>query len=276
MLSYSVRSFAVNAVGALLLQSGTVIAGILLRPQDVTYYNAAFRVYSSVRQLIGWANDPFRPALSRLGVTSRDAATKALMAVSFVTLALSSSGCIALMLAAPDVVKIWLGAAAPKYVAVALTILLAGLIVNAVHLPLVPAADAAGSPGAFFIPQLSWMIMTLAGSVLLGNLLGAPGVALGLTLPLVLVEPYYLLRAGRVLQFSVASWFKLVLLPTALITTGGLLLAGLCAILMLPVQVVHMGFFQAAAFLIGVILTALTLRKKLPWENFSRLARLDL
>ncbi|MFJ3384361.1 MULTISPECIES: lipopolysaccharide biosynthesis protein [unclassified Curtobacterium] len=277
MLSYSVRSFAVNAVGALLLQAGTIAAGVTLRPQDVTYYNAAFRVYTSVRQLIGWANDPFRPALSRINVAAPAEAGRALMAICFVTLSLSVVGCAVLMLAGRDLVRLWLGPDVPVgAIALTMVVLLVGLMVNAVHLPLIPAADAAGAPGAFFVPQLIWMLMTVVGSLSLGALLGLPGIALGLTLPLVVIEPFYLVRAAGVLGFTVRGWMRAVGVPVVLLAAGGAVMTGATAVACRLGQVSTSGFAEAVAFLVGSGIVAVLMRKKLPWQSFVTMGRLEL
>ena len=277
MLSYSVRSFAVNAVGALLLQAGTIAAGVVLRPQDVTYYNAAFRVYTSVRQLIGWANDPFRPALSRLNVAAPSKAVRALMAICFVTLSLSVAGCAVLMLSARDLVRLWLGPGVPvDAIALTMVVLLGGLMVNAVHLPLIPAADAAGAPGIFFIPQLVWMLLTVTGSLFFGALLGLPGIALGLTLPLVVIEPLYLIRAARVLRFTASEWARAVARPVLTLMGGG---GAAVASYLLAAHLGHLrisGIASALAFVIGSAIVAVLMRKVLPWKGFVTMGRLEL
>ncbi|AIV39419.1 lipopolysaccharide biosynthesis protein [Curtobacterium sp. MR_MD2014] len=279
MLSYSTRAFAVNAVGALLLQAGTIAAGVTLRPQDVTYYNAAFRVYTSVRQLIGWANDPFRPALSRLNVISRDQARTALLAISFVTLSVSAIGCAVLMIASRDLVRVWLGAGVPvEAIALTMVVLLAGLLVNAVHLPLIPAADAAGFPGVFFVPQLVWMVLTVIGSLLFGHLLGLPGVALGLTLPLALVEPVYLTRASRVLEFSLRTWTRSVAVPVFLLMLGGSVAAASVSLILANwfAGLAASDFLVAAAFLFGSGVVAVSMKNRVPWRSFITMGRLEL
>ncbi|GAA1491814.1 lipopolysaccharide biosynthesis protein [Curtobacterium herbarum] len=277
MLSYSVRSFAVNAVGALLLQAGTIAAGITLRPQDVTYYNAAFRVYTSVRQLIGWANDPFRPALSRLNVAAPAEARRALLSICFVTLSLSVAGCAVLIIAAQDVVRIWLGPGVPiDTIAVTMVLLLAGLMVNAIHLPLIPAADASGAPGVFFIPQLIWMVLTVGGSLLFGALLGLPGIALGLTLPLIVIEPFYLFRAARVLRFTLRDWSSAVARPVLLLAAGGGAAVGVWLLVAMASDLRGSGILNAVAFLVGSGATAVLLRKVLPWRSFVTMGKLEL
>lgn len=277
MLGYSVRSFSVNAVGALLLQSGTIAAAIALRPQDVTYYNAAFRIYSSVRQLIGWTNDPFRPALSRLSVGSPAAASNALLSLSFVTLALSAVGCGTLIIASTDIVELWLGTQVPVgAIAAALVILLAGLTFNAVHLPLIPAADAAGRPGVFLMPQVVWLILTVVGSVILGFMAGLPGIAAGFTLPLLLVEPYYLLKGSRTLGFPLRRWFTAVALPVAVIVGGAAVGAALVLATMAILRSEPSGIGVAVGFVVSACLTTLLTRKWLPLSSFVALGRLEL
>lgn len=217
MLSYSGRSFGVSAAGALVLQSGVLILGVTSTPQSVAYYNAAFRVYASIRQLITWVTDPMRSALSRINAASAARAEQVVLGIGLLTAWLVLLGCGALALLAPVIIPLWLGSEAPvELLITTVTVLLVGLIANSFHLPLAPAGDAAGKPGVFLVPQIVWLILSISLTFLLAPSLGALGAALGLTLPLLVVEPSYLWLAVSKLGLSIKRWTRSVLLPALL------------------------------------------------------------
>jgi O-antigen/teichoic acid export membrane protein len=277
MLSYSVRSFAVNLIGALILQAGTVIVGVVTNPSDVTYFNAAFRIYTSVRLLMSWLSDPFRPALSRLYVSSHEAATRVLESLAFISLSASLVGCGTLILGSVDIVDIWLGSKVPtSEVALTFVILLTGLTVNAIHIPLIPAGDAAGYPGVFFSVQLLWVILFVPLGFWWGHLLGIAGVALALTLPLLVVEPIYLWRASVVLGFRIGDWLRAVIAPALKIVGGGLALLSVYEAATIILKGPELSLWASGAFLLGCALSSVVLRRWLPWNKFREALRTEL
>lgn len=228
MLRYSLGSFSVSVIGAAVLQAGTVIIGIAGPPSAVTYFNAAFRLYSSVRQIISWLTDPFRTVLSRLYVQQQERAGTVLYDLLFVTLTASCVGGLSLIITAPALVEIWLGGEVPvDQVAFTTSILLVGLLLNAVHIPLIPAADAAGRPGVFLPHQTIWLASYAVLSLVLYPVWGIVGVAVALTAPLAVLEVAYLLRAKGILSLQLGRWYSKVLRPVIPILIAGGGLAGL-------------------------------------------------
>lgn len=224
MLGFSYRSFSVNLIGALTVQSGMIVIGLTGTSADVTYYNAAYRIYSSVRQLLTWTVDPFRPALSRLFAKDRTEATPVLMSILLISLGAGATASIALIIATPDLIVLWLGSAVPTdAVSVTAQVLLAGLLLNMIHIPLAPATDAAGKPGRLFWGQTLWLCCTLGASFPLAGEYGILGVALALSIPLLLIEPLMLMLAMPALGIKISSWFHNVAKPVAVITTVPLL-----------------------------------------------------
>jgi O-antigen/teichoic acid export membrane protein len=213
-------------IGAAILQCGTLLIGYMGTPAQVTYFNAAFRIYSSVRQIIGWLTDPFRPVLSRLFVRDHARAGTVLYDLLFVAFITSTTGCVFLILSLPVLLRIWLGDEAPLgEVQSAASILLAGLILNAIHIPLIPASDAAGRPGAFLPHQTAWLISYTVLSLILFPHFGITGVALAMTLPLPVIELAYLIRAQSTVGLAGQLWHKRVIRPSIPVLIAGLLAA---------------------------------------------------
>jgi O-antigen/teichoic acid export membrane protein len=256
MMSYSLGAFSVSMVGASILQFGTVIIGVLGNANQVAYFNAAFRIYASVRQVIGWLTDPFRSVLSRLYVNDSRRATVVLYDLLFVAFAASTLGCLLLLITLPVVLDIWLGETVPtQEVSTAAAALLAGLILNALHIPLIPASDAAGSPGAFLPHQIFWLGSYAGLSLLLFPIFGITGVALAMTIPLPFLEFAYLLTAARTVRLNFRIWLVRVTRPTLPVLLMGLLAACCTAFFPDPFWVISTGLLFVGSSLAVLFFT---------------------
>jgi O-antigen/teichoic acid export membrane protein len=277
MFAYSLKSFGVGAIGALILQGGTLIIGITGTPSMVTYFNAAFRIYGSVRQILTWTLDPFRSSLSRLYASDVEAAKRTLYSLSFLALAASAIGCLTIVFATPWIVETWLGAGVPvSDVSMTIVILLLGLIANAIHVPFAPAGDALGRPGAFIRAQVIWLLLFLAAGFLLSPVLGIAGVALGLTLPLLVVEPLYMRRATRVLSITTSTWRSRVGFPALLLVGPGAAVALVFALALFSSGQPAFTIWTSLVFFAGVCLTFLISRRRLPVAQIQALFRTEL
>ena len=277
MLNYSVKSFGVAAVGALILQAGTIIVGIFLGPSDVTYFNAAYRVYTAARQTLMWAVDPFRSALSRLFVNDAEAARRIVISLTFSSLSVATVAAGTLAFASSQIVALWLGPSVPtEAIASTLSVLLLGLIVNAAQIPLVPAGDANGRPGAFFSIQVIWLVSFLVLACALVNVVGIVGVALGLGIPLVFVTPLYLHRARRVIALQAKEWFTEAILPTLIIALPATLVATAVALIQYAVGAQPFSILTGGAFIASVAITVFFARARLPHDGIMRLLKVEL
>lgn len=279
MLGYGGRAFTVNAIGAMLLQSGTLITGLVASPSDVTYFNAANRLYLGVRQMMAWITDPLRPTLSRLLARGTGVADAGVIVRIAVTLTAGTAGLAAVAgsMGALWFVRLWLGDSVPVgEISLALVILLIGLALNACHIPLIPALDAAGFPGAYVVLQATWLVSTIVLSTVLGASFGIAGVAAGISLPLLVLEPLYLRRAARLLPTgaklfdSVMARYLAIASLTPIVPS---VLLGVLAGLSLDVQT---GLVSMVCYVIAVSTIAWTRRKSLPAEQLKIVFRSEL
>jgi O-antigen/teichoic acid export membrane protein len=272
MFSYSMGAFSVSLAGAAILQFGTLVIGATGSASQVTYFNAAFRVYVSVRQIINWLTDPFRSVMSRLYVSERNRAREVLYNLLFVAFISSTFGCITLLIAMPNLLAMWLGPAVPlDEIAITCGILLTGLVLNAIHIPLIPASDAAGFPGAFFPHQLIWLTSYMTLAFILFPMMGIAGVAIAMTAPIPFLEVGYLLSARKTVNLNFEIWFKKVIQPSLPILILGLVAAAFT-------RVVNEGswmIYLIAAFygIVGVAIMFLTRER---WGHQAVLASLRL
>lgn len=277
MLGFSYKSFSVSMVGTMILQSGMLVIGLVGSSADVTYYNAAFRIYSSVRQLLTWTIDPFRPALSRIYAKRREEGVSVLTSILVLSWGAGAAASVGLIIAVPDLVTLWLGDAVPgDLVSLTAQVLLCGLLVNMIHIPMAPATDAAGKPGALIRGQVLWLVLCIILSVPLASKFGILGIALALSLPLIIVEPLMLRLSLVALEIKLVNWYSSVAKPVL-----GLLLLPLLAIALISWPV-HKAGFDYSWLILGCMfgvffaLAVLALNKKYNFRKLVGVLNVDL
>lgn len=277
IFGYSTRAFATGAVGALILQAGTLVVATVGTTSDVTYFTAAFRVYSSVRQLISWITEPFRPLMSRLWSTDAERARTLLLTYLSLTATASVIGSATLMFASSDIVSLWLPSDVPQLqISLTIIILLAGMIFNSVHIPIVPALDGAGRPGAFLILQTIWLIMYVVLAFILGPNLGISGVAIAMTLPLILLEPFYWIKANRILGLGLARWARETAFMPGCALLIGLCVAAISSLILAIVGISISGWMMAGTFLTGSLGSIAFLREKFALKKLVSSLKVEL
>ncbi|MGW3481989.1 hypothetical protein [Rhodococcus indonesiensis] len=273
MTSYSLRSVASTLASLAAIQGGTIVAGLVGTPASVSYYNAALRVYSGIRNVGQWCTAPFQTALSRSYVNSVEKANAVVRSATFGTLMLVSFAAVAVYLVSYPLMELWLGSDVPvTEVANTVNILLIGLVIFSLHGPLSMASAAAGRPGLFFPLQLAWALTGSAIGFLLGREIGISGVAWGMVIPLIIIEPLYFYVAVRNLEVDLGQWWRRCLLPVASIVgvsgTGGVLVQALAVAELRPTSLV--GPAAAALFAMGATALAVSVifHRYLPWGEF--------
>jgi O-antigen/teichoic acid export membrane protein len=214
MVRYAARAFLLGAMALVLLQADALIVGVVISAAAVSYYSVASRVYGAVLQAIGWMTDPLLALLSRLYTTDADQARQMFIGMLFATLWFACGACGSLILASPGLVPLWLGHDVPAaQISWSLAILLAGLIISSTHEAAIPASDATGRPGAFASLYVWWAASNVLLSVVGGVLFGIAGVALGTTVPLIVLEPFFLRRIQGRLGVPWRTWVSSCMQP---------------------------------------------------------------
>lgn len=272
MTSYSLRSIASTLASMAAVQGGTIVAGLIGTPSSVSYYNAALRVYMGIRNVGQWCTTPFQTTLSRAYVQARDSTQQVVRSATFGTLLLVAGASVGVLLVNEWLMGFWLGNDVPvEEIAQTLTVLLGGLVIFSLHGPLSMAAAAAGRPGLFFPLQLAWAVSGALIGILLGEAMGITGVALGMALPLVIIEPLYFYVAVRFLDLDLSRWCRECLLPVLLIV-GFSGLVGLAVKVSASFLSLGEGIVSVTS-LIAMALSALGVgyaaRPVLPWRSFK-------
>jgi O-antigen/teichoic acid export membrane protein len=234
LLSYSLRVFAVGAVGTAIIQAGVIIAGVIVSPAVAAYYSAVLRLYLAVRQAITWVVEPFVPALARLHSLCQDRDRKFSLAVISVSTLVGGIGSLALLVSSKDILRLWLGEGVPiATLDVCLMLMMAGMFVNSLHIGSISALNAMERPGAYFTLQLVWLVSTVALCVVLGKQLGIVGISLGNMLPIVFLEFFYVRKFLRLLNIKFRKWFLVCLMPLILLCSVGLAVGALFSLISL-------------------------------------------
>lgn len=274
MTSYSLRSVSSTLASLVAIQGGTIIAGLVGSPASVSYYNAALRVYLGIRNMGQWCTAPFQTALSKSYVNAVDKAHSIMRSATFGTLLLVSSASVAILLVSDSLIRFWLGSSVPvDEVSTTLNVLLIGLIVYSLHGPLSMASAAAGRPGILFPIQLAWAISGLAIGYFLGRQFGIIGIAIGMALPLVVIEPLFFYVAQKYLSISLSLWLRQCFLPVLLIVGSGAVV-GICSIALITIVFGAEGLASDLAALVGFAVSAALVsvvgRRHLPWNEFRQ------
>ncbi len=280
MTSYSVRSIASTLASLAAVQGGTIVAGLLGTPSSVSYYNAALRVYLGIRNVGQWCTAPFQTTLSRTYVKSADTANAVVRSATFGTLLLVASAATGVWLVSDWLIRTWLGSNVPaSEIATTLNILLIGLVIFSLHGPLATASASSGRPGLFFPLQLAWAVSGAALSYIFGLRAGIIGVAWGMVIPLIIIEPLHFLVAKRSLGIDLRKWFRECFWPGLLIVGPAGLIAGLVSI----VVVNGLGHNDTTGsltillcFALVGMLTAGVFRRFLPWRQFRQALNVEV
>lgn len=226
LFAYSRKAFAVTATVAILMQADSLIVGWLAGAAAVTYYNAAFRVFSSVNQLMGWVTDPLVPALSATLDRGREYTKAMLSGMMFLALWLAVGTCVSGVVAAPDLIRLWLGDSVPvNEIALTMIVLLLVPMVRATNFAAVAGANAIGKPGTFVVLYAWWCLGNVASSIVLGKWLGIVGVALGTLLPLIILQPFFVRRTALSLGVDMHTIWSTCVKPLLRPVVSGAVLA---------------------------------------------------
>jgi O-antigen/teichoic acid export membrane protein len=197
MAPYSAQVFLMTASGLVIMQADNVVIGLFLPVASVTLYAAAFRLYQTCRNLMNALLGPLVPEAAHAGTLGEEGRLRALL-VRGTTYANGVSLLIGVptVLFAEPVLVAWAG---PEFaeVAVVAQILVVGLLVNNNHVVAATLLTGMGRVRAILRYHLIWAAANLVLSLLLIGPLGLAGVALGTTIPVVLLEAFYIRTAAR-------------------------------------------------------------------------------
>lgn len=271
MLPYSLQVFVMGLASLAILQGGFLVIGVLLPVAAVTLYTAAFRIFQVCRDITGALIQAIVPEASRAAARGdRQGLTVLLLQGTKFSNAVIIGLAIPPILLAEPLLRLWVGddfiAAAPVAQA-----LLAGLLINNNHLVGIGLLTGTGRIVRVLGYHLIWAASSVALGFVLVPVVGLVGVALGIGLPLLVLEPLYVRAACREAQTSLRSFLReAVLAPyaCALIPVG---LAVGAVILWSPSNIVDVA---GVSFLFLALFAVLFLWRGMTTEERKALARI--
>jgi len=238
------RDFLViNVAAILILQSGNVIVGLVLGATAVAIYGAGQRVYQVARELTNSLTAALLPVATSNHLSEELSANgKLYLQGTRYSNALIFGVLPPILFFMPTLVTAWLG---ENYAAASTpaVILVASMFFNNQHLVAVPVLGGQGSLRTYSVLHFLWASSALALGITLTGQLGVAGMAIAISAPIVLLEPFYIVTATRrtglrLLDFLVRAVFApalpaiaisalLVLLITVLGPTSLYLILGI-------------------------------------------------
>lgn len=222
----SAAVFVFTFAGAMILQSGTIIAGVALTLQAAAVYTTANRAFLLVREVTNSLTPALLPHSSAKAATGDHGSLKNLYVDgTAVTNMLIIWAVVPLFIFAGPALAWWAG---PEMAAAsaATQVLLVSMLLNNNHLIAAPMLIARGTIWKYSILHTVWALSGCALAYVFGSALGTVGIALGLTAPLVVLEPIYIAIALRELDVRATIFlWRSVLKPymAALVPAGAML-----------------------------------------------------
>ncbi|GAA3631103.1 hypothetical protein GCM10022200_12480 [Microbacterium awajiense] len=214
LFGVSSQLMVLDIAGVVIMQVGGILTALLMPIAFAALYAAAQRIYLLVKEVTGSLATAVLPTASMRegGATGTPVAELYVRGTTFANM-LMTIVLVPTLVFMPAIMTAWLG---PEGAAAAIVaqILLISMFANNNHLLAVPILVAQGSVRGYAVLHVIWAVTGTALAAVLGTMLGLPGIAVGLTLPVLLLEPLYVLIALRRLGLRARDFaVRCLLLP---------------------------------------------------------------
>ncbi len=215
---YSWKSFVTNISDRLIYYSDSIIIGIFLNAESITFYTIASTIIIYVRQLVLSATEVFVPAISAADAENKteyiqEMVIKCSKLVFFILIPLCSS----LLVVGEEFIKLWIGTGYEVSFQVLVILVISQLIVLSQY-GITLVLYGTGQHDILAKTNVAAAILNIALSVILVHFYGVIGVALGAAIPLCLLRLIFVLpRVFCLLNLEVGRYLKQVIFPVVLV-----------------------------------------------------------
>jgi len=197
-----------------IMQAGGILTALMLPIAYTALYAAGQRIYLLVKEVTSSLATAILPTASMRegGAAGAPIGEMYLRGTSYANM-LMTVVLVPVVVFMPEIMRFWLG---PSGVGAAIVaqILVLSLFANNNHLLAVPILTAQGSVRGYAVLHTVWAVAGTALAVALGASFGLTGIAVGLTLPILLLEPLYIAIALRRLDLTLKDFaVRCLLLP---------------------------------------------------------------
>lgn len=197
LFSMSALLMVLGLSAVVITQVGTVLTALLLPLAFTALFAAAQRMYLLVKEVTGSLSTAILPIASmRHGRGDAEGHRDMYLSGTGYANMLMTIVLVPAVLFMPVIMDTWIGPGAEPAVLVA-QILILSLFANNNHLLAVPILTAQGAIRPYAILHAVWAVSGTALAATLGGTMGLPGIALGIALPVVVLEPVYVAIALR-------------------------------------------------------------------------------
>jgi O-antigen/teichoic acid export membrane protein len=216
LFGVSSQLMVIGLAGVVIMQIGGILTALLLPIAYTALYAAAQRIYLLVKEVTGSLAPALLPAASMRegGAAGLPIGELYLRGTAYANM-LMTVVLVPVLVFMPEIMRAWLGDTGAGAAIVA-QILVLSMFANNNHLLAIPVLTAQGSVRGYAILHAAWAVTGTALALALGPPLGIAGIALGLVIPVLLLEPVYLGIALRRLDIPVRDFARrCLLLPFA-------------------------------------------------------------
>jgi O-antigen/teichoic acid export membrane protein len=193
----SSQLMVLSVAGVVIMQVGGILTALMLPIAFTALYAAGQRIYLLVKEVTGSLAIAVLPTAS-MREGGADGTPNGQLYLRGTSLAnmLMTLVLVPVLVFMPEIMRVWVGGAAEGAALVA-QILVLSMFANNNHLLAVPILTAQGSVRGYAILHTVWAVSGTLLAIVLGGPLGLPGIALGLAIPVVVLEPFYVAIALR-------------------------------------------------------------------------------
>ncbi|MCR2827316.1 hypothetical protein [Microbacterium sp. zg.Y909] len=212
----SSQLMVLGIASVVIMQVGGILTALLLPIGFTAVYAAGQRIYLLVKEVTGSLAVALLPTASMRhgGAEGAPIGQMYLRGTSLANM-LMTLVLVPIVIFMPQIMNVWLGDAGPGAALVA-QILVLSMFANNNHLLAVPILTAQGSLRGYAVLHTIWAVSGTLLATALGGSLGLPGIALGLALPILFLEPVYIAIALRRLHIPLRDFaVRCLVLPFA-------------------------------------------------------------
>lgn len=214
LFGVSSQLMVLGLAGVVIMQVGGILTALLLPIAFTALYAAGQRIYLLVKEVTGSLAVALLPTASMRegGQAGAPIGELYLRGTSYANM-LMTLVLVPVVVFMPEIMRVWLGPTGEGATIVA-QILVLSMFANNNHLLAVPILTAQGSVRGYAVLHTVWAISGTALAVVLGASFGLTGIALGLTIPILVLEPVYIGIALHRLRLTAKDFaYRCLLLP---------------------------------------------------------------
>lgn len=210
----SSQLMVLGIAGVVIMQAGGILTALLLPIAFTVLYAAGQRIYLLVKEVTGSLATAVLPTASmREGGAEGIPNGQLYLAGTALANMLMTIVLVPVLVFMPEIIDVWLGPAGAGAAIVA-QILVISMFANNNHLLAVPILTAQGSVRGYAVLHTIWAVTGVGLAALLGAVWGLPAIALGMAIPVLVLEPAYVMIALRRLKIPGRDFFiRCLVLP---------------------------------------------------------------